>query len=109
MNTIRQWSPTVTEKIWTEEEKREWLAAHGREATHLIAFEPVYQLELCIPPWEDAESNITRSAQAWGRVMSYVFDETPFGAAIVLGARHEGNAIEVCAQTIGRPRLYLVD
>lgn len=108
MDSVRQWSPTVTEKIWTEEEKQEWLSAHGREATHLIAFEPVYQLELCIPPWERADRYLTRSAQAWGRMMGLVFEGAPIGSAIVLAARHEGNAMEVCAQTPGRPRLHLV-
>jgi hypothetical protein len=108
MDSIRQWSPTLTEKIWSEEEKQEWLAAHGQEATHLVVFEPVYQLELCIPPWEDPDRHIVRSAQAWGRVMGLVFEEAPFGSATVLAARHEGNAIEVCAMTTARPQLHLV-
>ena len=109
MDSVRL-SPTTAEKIWSEEEKREWLAAHGHEATHLLAFVPIYQLELCIPPWEDPKRQITRSAQAWARMMGLVFDEEPFGAAIVLSARNEGNEVEVCAPVPPRPRprLYRV-
>jgi hypothetical protein len=108
MDSIRRLSPATADKLWTEEEKREWLTAHAGEVTHFVAFEPVYQLELSIPPWEDAERQITRSAQAWGRMMSLVFEENPLGAATVLSARHEANAIEVCARVKTRPRLHRV-
>ena len=110
MDSIRRWTPNGPEKLWTEEEKQEWLSAHAGEVTHFVSFEPVYQLELSIPPWEDAERQITRSAQAWGRVMSHVFEEAPLGSATVLSAHHEANAIEVCARVRARlrPRLYRV-
>ena len=108
MDSIGRWPPTDADKLWTEEEKQEWLAAHAGEVTHFVAFEPVYQLELCIPPWEDAERQITRSAQTWGRVMSLVFEETPLGSATVLSSHHDGNAIEVCARVKTRPRLHRV-
>ena len=62
------------EKIWTEEEKEEWLAAHGAAATHVVTFEPMYQIEVCIPPWEHPDRQIARSAVAWGQSMSQVFD-----------------------------------
>ena len=29
MATVQPWTPMMNEKIWTEEEKEEWLAAHG--------------------------------------------------------------------------------
>jgi hypothetical protein len=108
MDSIRRWTPATAERLWTEEEKQDWLAAHAGEVTHFVAFEPVYQLELCIPPWEDAELQITRSAQAWGSVMSLAFEEAPLDAATVVGAHHEANAIEVCARVKARPRLYRV-
>ena len=108
MDSIGRCPPTEADKLWTEEEKHEWLSAHAGEVTHFVAFEPVYQLELCIPPWEDAERQITRSAQTWGRVMSLVFEETPLGSATVLSSHHDGNAIEVCARVNARPRLHRV-
>ena len=49
-----------------EEEKEEWLAAHGGAPTHVVTFEPMYQIEVCIPPWEHPERQIARSAVAWG-------------------------------------------
>jgi hypothetical protein len=108
MDSIGGWSPVTADKLWTEEEKQNWLAAHAGEVTHFIAYEPVFQLELCIPPWEDVEHQITRSAQAWGKVMSSGFEEAPLGAATVLAAHHEANAIEICARVRARPRLYRV-
>ena len=109
MDSNRRWTPMTAEKLWSEEEKQEWLAAHGQEVTHLLAFEPLYQLELCIPPWEDAERQISRAARAWGRVMSLVFEESRLGSATVLAARNEGNAVEVCARVATpRPRLHRV-
>ena len=43
MATVQPWIPMMNEKIWTEEEKQEWLAAHGDEADarrHLRASVP---------------------------------------------------------------------
>jgi len=109
MTRFRSWAPASAERLWTEEEKQQWLAEHGHEATHLIAFEPIYQLEVCIPPWEDPERHITRSAQAWGRFMSLVFEEEPIGTAHVVAAHHEGNALEVYSRRVtSRPRLRVV-
>ena len=108
MAPMRSRSPVLAERIWTEEEKAEWLAEHGHEATHLVAFEPIYQLEICIPPWEDADLHITRSAQAWGRFMSLVFEEEPLGTARVVAAHHEGNALEGYSRVRARPRVRLV-
>ena len=85
----------MTEKNWTEEEKRAWLAAHGQGATHVVTFEPMYQIELCIPPWEHPDRQIARSAVAWGQSMSRVFADDHDGAPVVVAAHHEGNSLEI--------------
>jgi hypothetical protein len=96
------------EKIWTEEEKEHWLAANDGEATHIVTFEPMYQVELCIPPWEQPERQIARSAVVWGKSMARVFDEELLGAAPVVAAHHEGNAMEAYVAVKPRPRLHQV-
>jgi len=98
----------TVEKIWTEEEKQAWLASHGDAATHVVTFEPMYQIEVCIPPWEHADREIARSAVAWGKKMSVVLQEDQFGAAAVVAAHHEGNSLEVYATMMLRPRLRRV-
>ena len=103
MATVQPWIP-MTEKIWTEEEKEAWLAAHGEGATHVVTFEPMYQIELCIPPWEHPDRQIARSAVVWGQNMSRVFDGEDHGAAVV-AAHHEGNSLEVHCTVAPRPRL----
>jgi hypothetical protein len=98
----------MTEKIWTEEEKEAWLAAHGAGATHVVTFEPMYQIELCIPPWEHPDRQIARSAVAWGRSMSRVFGDDHGGGSVVVAAHHEGNSLEVHSAVKPRPRLHRV-
>jgi hypothetical protein len=107
MATVQPWIP-MTEKIWTEEEKEVWLAAHGGEATHVVTFEPMYQIEMCIPPWEHPERQIARSAVAWGQSMSRVFADEPLGASAVVAAHHEGNSLEIYNAVKPRPRLHRV-
>ncbi|MGO9855319.1 MAG: hypothetical protein ACLPYY_09790 [Acidimicrobiales bacterium] len=108
MATVQPWTPIMNEKKWTEEEKEQWLAAHGGSPTHVVTFEPMYQIEICIPPWEHPERQIARSAVAWGKSMGLVFDEEQLGAAAVVAAHHEGNSIEVHAAVRPRPRLHRV-
>ena len=72
MATVQPWIP-MTEKIWTDEEKEAWLAEHGDGSTHVVTFEPMYQIEICIPPWEHPDRKIARSAVVWGQHMSQVF------------------------------------
>jgi len=108
MATVPPWTPIMNEKSWTEEEKEEWLAAHGGTPTHVVTFEPMYQIEICVPPWEHPERLIARSAVAWGKSMGQVFDEEQLGAAAVVAAHHEGNSIEVHAAVKPRPRLHRV-
>ena len=108
MATIQPWTQTMHEKLWTEEEKEEWLAAHGGEATHVVTFEPMYQVELCIPPWEQADRLIARSAVDWGTRMARVFEENPLGAQAVIAAHHEGNSLEAYPAVRARPRLHRV-
>jgi len=98
----------TVEKIWTEEEKQEWLASHRDAATHVVTFEPMYQIEVCIPPWEHADRQIARSAVAWGKKMGGVLQEDQFGAAAVVAAHHEGNSLEVYTTMMLRPRLRRV-
>ena len=108
MATVQPWVPMNAERIWSEEEKAEWLAANGAAATHVVTFEPLYQIEVCIPPWEKPERQIARSAVSWGEKMSRVFDEETFGSANVVAAHHEGNSLEVHATVTPKPRLHAV-
>jgi len=108
MAAVRRFSRTMDERIWTEEEKVEWLAAHGDASTHVVTFEPMYQVEVCIPPWEHPDRLIARSAVAWGKNMSQVFDGDQFGAAAVVAAHHEGNSLEVYTTATSRTRLRRV-
>jgi hypothetical protein len=108
MAIIQPWEPMTADRIWSEEEKAEWLAAHGSAPTHVVTFEPLYQIEICVPPWEKPERQIARSAVAWGRNMSKVFEEGAFGTANVVAAHHEANSIEVHATVTPKPRLRCV-
>jgi hypothetical protein len=98
----------MSDRIWSEEEKEEWLAAHGGEPTHVVTFEPLYQIEVCIPPWEQPDRQIARSAVAWGTDMGRVLEDDGFGAANVVAAHHEGNSLEVYATVAPRPHLRTV-
>ncbi len=111
MATLRQWIPMTTEKIWTDEEKKEWLAANGETPTHVVTFEPMYQIEVCVPPWEHADRQIARCAVAWGKNMRKLFDgeeEELCGGATVVAAHHEGNALEIYMKAQRVPRLHRV-
>jgi hypothetical protein len=108
MAIVQRCSPVTAERLWTDEEKEEWLAAHGGASTHVVAFEPMYQIEVCIPPWERPDRLIARSAVAWGKSMSQVFDGDQFGAAAVVAAHHEGNSLEVYTTAVSRTRLRRV-
>ena len=107
MDTVQARNP-MTEKIWTEEEKAAWLAAHGDGATHVVTFEPMYQIELCIPPWEHPERQIARSAVAWGQSMSRVFSDESLAGSAVVAAHHEGNSLEIYSAVKPRPRLHRI-
>ncbi len=108
MTTVQPWmpmsEPMTDERTWSDEEKREWMAAHSGAPTHVVTFEPMYQIELCIPPWEHPDHHIARSAVSWGKDMSRVFDGTDHGVAVV-AAHHEGNSLEVHSSVVPRPRL----
>jgi hypothetical protein len=98
----------MNERTWTEADKEAWLAAHGSAPTHVVTFEPMYQIELCIPPWEHPDRQIARSAVAWGQSMSRVFADDQDGAPVVVAAHHEGNSLEVSSVVKPRPRLHRV-
>jgi hypothetical protein len=113
MATIQPGIPTTSEPIgneanWSDEEKREWYAAHGGAPTHVVTFEPLYQIELCIPPWEQPDRHIARSAVTWGQDMQRALDcQDPFSdpfATSVVAAHHEGNSMEVYSTVLARPR-----
>ena len=108
MAIVQPGTPIMNDKIWTEQEKEQWLAAHGDTPTHVVTFEPMYQIEVFIPPWEHPDRQITRSAVAWGTTMRRVLEEEQFGAATVVAAHHEGNSLEVYTTTTPRPRLHRV-
>jgi hypothetical protein len=112
MATIQSWVPTTSEPMsneasWSDEEKQEWFATHGGAPTHVVTFEPMYQIELCIPPWEQPDRHIARSAVAWGQSMQRVLDpQDPFAdpfATTVVAAHHEGNSMEVYSKARVRP------
>jgi hypothetical protein len=98
----------MTENVWTDEEKAAWLAEHGEGATHVVTFEPMYQIELCIPPWEHPDRQIARSAVVWGQRMSQVFADGQDGASAVVTAHHEGNSLEIYSAVTPRPRLHRI-
>ena len=103
--------PTDRAASWSDAAKQEWLAAHGGVTTHVVTFEPLYQIELCIPPWEQPERHIARSAVAWGQSMQRALtSQDPF-ATTLLAAHHEGNSMEVYdnVSTRVQPRLHAVN
>jgi hypothetical protein len=110
MATVHQWVRMTDEKTWTEEEKMEWLTAHGDTPTHVVTFEPMYQIEVCVPPWEHADRQIARSAVIWGKRMRKLFDDgdEQSGGAIVVAAHHEANALEIYMTAQRLPRLHRV-
>jgi hypothetical protein len=108
MATVQPGAPIMSDKPWTDEDKRQWLAAHGDTPTHIVTFEPMYQIEVFIPPWEHPERQIARSAVAWGTSMSRILEEEPFGATTVVAAHHEGNSLEVYTTPTPRPRLHRI-
>jgi hypothetical protein len=120
MATIQSWIPTTSEPMedeanWSDEEKRAWYATHGGAPTHVVTFEPLYQIELCIPPWEQADRHIARSAVTWGQEMQRALaSQDPFAdpfATTVVAAHHEGNSMEVHSNVPSRiqPRLRAVN
>ncbi len=98
----------MDDRIWSDEEKQEWLAAHGGTPTHVVTFAPLYQVEVCVPPWEQPDRKIARSAVDWGKHMSWVFDDNPPGGARVVAAHHEANSLTVHAVVAPQPRLASV-
>jgi hypothetical protein len=95
----------MDDSTWTDATKRDWLAAQCGAPTHIVTFEPMYQIELCIPPWEPSERQIARSAVAWGERMRRVFEDGADGGTVI-AAHHEGNSLEVHPAVRARPRLH---
>ena len=98
----------MSERTWTQADKEAWLAAHGDAPTHVVTFEPMYRIELCIPPWEHPDRQIARSAVAWGKSMSQALGDGHVGHVAVVAAHHEGNSLEVSPTAPPRPRLRSV-
>jgi hypothetical protein len=100
--------PVDDDSSWSDEEKREWFTAHGGSPTHVVTFEPLYQIELCIPPWEQPDRHIARSAVAWGqRMQRALAAQDPFAdpfATTVVAAHHEGNSMEIYSNVQARLR-----
>jgi hypothetical protein len=90
---------------WSQADKDAWLAAHGDAPTHVVTFEPMYRIELCIPPWEHPEHQIERSAAAWGKSMSRALGDGHAGPIAVVATHHEGNSLEVSPTSVPRPHL----
>ena len=95
----------MNDRIWSDQEKQEWLAANGATPTHVITFRPIYQVEVCVPPWEQPDRKIARSAVDWGKHMGWVFDDNPPGRVRVVAAHHEDNSLTVHVAVTPQPRL----
>ena len=108
MATVQPWAPIMIERIWTQEEKDEWLAAHRDAPTHVVTFEPLYQIEVCIPPWEHARAPDRSVGRRLGQAHERGARRGGFGAARVVAAHHEGNSLEIYATVTPRPRLHRV-
>jgi hypothetical protein len=104
MATLQPPAEMLNDRIWSDEQKSEWLAAHEGQPTHVVTFEPLYQVEVCIPPWEQPNRQIARSAVMWGTLMRKVFHDEDLQSANVVSAHHEGNSLEVSA-AVPLPRL----
>jgi len=98
----------MDDRTWSDEDKEAWLAAHGGRPTHVVTFGPLYQVEVCVPPWEQPDRTIARSAVDWGRGMGWVFDDNPPGGVRVVAAHHEGNSLTVHTAVVPQPRLVRV-
>ncbi len=98
----------MDDSAWSEENKLAWLAAQRGLPTHVVTFEPMYQIELCVPPWEQMERQIARSAVTWGQRMHLVFEDGLAGDIVVVAAHHEGNSLEVHTAVRPRPRVHRV-
>ena len=98
----------MDDRIWSDEEKQAWLVEHGATPTHMVTFGPLYQVEVCVPPWEQPERRIARSAVDWGKHMSWVFDDNPPGRVRVVAAHHEANTLAVHPVVTPQPRLTSV-
>jgi hypothetical protein len=107
MTILQPQGATSSDKVWSDEEKSEWLAAQNGQPTHVVTFEPLYQVEMCIPPWEQPNRRIARSAVTWGMLMRKVFHDESFESTDVVSAHHEGNSLEVSA-AVPPPRLRAV-
>ena len=107
MATIQPWNP-MNEKTWSDEEKAAWLAEHGDGATHVVTFEPMYQIELCIPPWEHPDRQIARSAVVWGQRMSQVFADGPGRRVSCRGRAPRRELVGDLQRGKPRPRLHRV-
>ena len=89
-------------------------ATHGGAPTHVVTFEPMYQIELCIPPWEQPDRHIARSAVTWGQNMQRILGPSGPVRRPVRddrgAAHHEGNSMEVYSRQEARtrPRLRAV-
>jgi hypothetical protein len=93
-----------TEETWSDEAKVQWLAAHGSTPTHVVTFEPLYQVEVCVPPWDKPERQIARSAVVWGTTMRQVLNSGELESVTVLAAHHEGSSLEVSKALVRRSR-----
>jgi hypothetical protein len=91
---------------WSDQDKQRWLATQGGAPTHVLTFEPIYQIEVCIPPWERTDRQLARAAVDWGRNIRHVFDHDLPDGIVVVAAHHEGNSLEVHRAIRPQPHLY---
>lgn len=92
-----------SEEVWSEEKKQLWLAQNGEIPTHVVRFEPMYQILVSIPPWERPVGQLARSARAWGKSVASIFDGEQLDGSRVLAAHHEGESIEVYKRATDKP------
>ena len=104
MASVEPLFPDPPADPWTEQAKAEWLAAHGSLPTHVVTFEPLFQVEVCVPPWESADRHIAHAAVTWGTTMNRVLNSGSSNAVAVVAAHHEGNSLEVTKSLIRQTR-----
>jgi hypothetical protein len=104
MASIEPLFQATPDEPWTDQAKMQWLAAHGNTPTHVVTFEPLYQIEVCVPPWERADRQIAHSAVVWGTTMSQALNSGNLDSVTVLAAHHEGNSLEVSKALVRHSR-----
>jgi hypothetical protein len=104
MATIEPLFQLTPQDPWSDQAKMEWLAAHGSTPTHVVTFEPLFQVEVCVPPWESPDRQIAHSAVVWGTTVNRVLNSGTLGSVTILASHHEGNCLEISKALVRQSR-----